>query len=55
MADGPDPNEWREPEPQAHEGGGMGNIKSTRLAVPTWMSVLFVLVILAFVLGIWIF
>lgn len=55
MADGPDPNRWQEPEPQAHEGGGLGDIKSSRLSVPSWLSLVFVLVLLAFILGIWLF
>ena len=54
MVAGPDPNRFTEENPQARDGG-VGNPKTSRLGLSSVASAIIAVIILAFVVGVWIF
>jgi hypothetical protein len=54
MVAGPDPNRFTPDDPQARDGG-VGNPKTSRLGVPSVVSAVLALVLLALVAGVLIF
>lgn len=49
MAQGPDPNRVQDRDPETR-GGEMGNLGSTRFNLPSWATVLIIVVVTAVVL-----